>query len=111
MENAGEVRARKVADDLYTARLIARCVCERTGRDWQQHPLMAEPARIIYGDGGQPTFTYARPWLAYSVGGEGRPARMVETRAAGNLILHRVYSPAGVLVRHGTELRGDPGRN
>jgi hypothetical protein len=36
---------------------------------------------------------------------------MIETQAAGSLVRHRVYSPAGVLVREETELRGDPSRN
>ena len=89
----------------------ARAVYERAGRSWQTHPLMERPARVIYAQGGQPTFVYARPWLAYSIGGMEMPTRMVETRAAGSLVLHRVYSPAGVLVREDTELRGDPSRN
>ena len=111
MENTGEARARKVADDLLAARLIARAVCEREARSWRAHRLMEQPARVIYGEGWRPTFVYSRPWLAYSVGGVDTPTRMVETRAAGSLVIHRVYSPAGILVRHETTVRGDPTRN
>ena len=105
----GEQRARKVADDLLAARLIARAVCERTGQDWREHPLMGTPARVIYGDGGRPCFLYGgRTMTAYSVGGEERPMRMVESVGAGPLVTHRVFSPAGVLVRTETTVRGNP---
>jgi hypothetical protein len=111
MENTGEARARKVAEDLLAARLIARAVCERKGNDWRGHPLMGQPVRVVFGKGGEPCFLYARPLRAFSVGGEDMPARMVESLAGGSLVVHRVYSPAGILVHEETTVRGDPTRN
>jgi hypothetical protein len=109
----GEARARQVADDLFEARMIATSVQHRRGRKLDSHRLSEPPEAVVWVKDARPVFSYRRPIECFSViGSPSDGFRLLETRAAGSLVVHKAYGWDGAVLDEKRELSyGDPTRN